>query len=85
MATIGPVAITTSWTKVYDGNESGEFSGGIQASAANPVCVRVSDGNVSPTIEGGFMLGSEIYPISIAATQALWARVSGGSGTVTLG
>jgi len=85
MATIGPISITGSWTKIYDGRESGAFNGGIQALDANAVYVRVTDTGNAPTNNGGFMLVNEIYPFGVSATQVAWARAADGAGQIVLG
>jgi len=85
MATIGAIGITESWTKIYDGLIDGVFCGGIQSLGAGITYVRVQTGDASPNNLSGFMLGSDIYPIKVLATESLWARASSVSGSVILG
>lgn len=85
MATIGPVSITAEWTKIYEGRVSGAFVGAIQALDNGEVYVRVSDGVGSPTNQGGFMLGNQIIPFAVAATQTVWARAADGNGKIVMG
>lgn len=85
MSTIGPIAITSSWTKIYDGRESGAFYGGIQALDSNPVYVRVTESGNAPSGSGGFMLVNQIYPFGVSDTEVVWARSSDSSGKIVLG
>lgn len=85
MATIGPIEITSEWTKVYDCSVSGDFSGGIQGVGSGLIYVRVSDTSLLPEDKGGFQLGADIYPFAASDAQVVWARTATGLGAVVMG
>ena len=81
MSTLLPVTCYESWTLVYDGSISGNFSGSLQSSGLGVMRVDVG----LPTVDTGFLTHDLPTSLVISNTEKLYVRASYGSIVVQLG